>query len=168
MPAPKDRPNTALIESNRSRVWTEDQRRRIGLSNSRRKWSKRARDRVSTWLRKKWQDPEYRESRSVLGVKRMKDRSYGNGLGKLCELDGDVLRSKIEYRFASFLKSIGLEYVYEPEPFVYLDRDGIKHRKVIDFYVPVFDTYFEVGMSGQDQETIELVSRQNGITILGV
>jgi hypothetical protein len=54
--------------------------------------------------------------------------------------DGYRFRSRLEARWAIFLDSLGLEYVYEPEGYEFPDGT----RYLPDFWLPRLDMYIEV------------------------
>lgn len=54
------------------------------------------------------------------------------------------LRSSWEIKFAQLLDQNQIDYVYEPEGFIYEDPQGIEHHYWPDFYLSTLDIYVEI------------------------
>jgi hypothetical protein len=59
--------------------------------------------------------------------------------GKNMYFDGTYFRSKLECRWAAFLRELGVRYLYEPETF-----DTAFGRYTPDFWLPDFDVFVEI------------------------
>lgn len=79
--------------------------------------------------------------------------------------NGVKYRSRIEARWAVFFDKAGIEAHYEPEGFDL--GDGVKYLP--DFYLPTWDTYFEVKgpePTEAEREKAERLSAMSGKTVM--
>ena len=88
---------------------------------------------------------------------------------KRCKVNGIILDSTYEKRFAESLNENNIEWIRPKRWFKWIDKKQQTRRYLPDFYLPEYDVYIDTKNSylmRKDREKIENVIRDNGINLV--